>query len=329
LYLSGNAIENIPENFIDLFTGFFKLWKIDLSNNKISNLPKNFSKFFHYKLHLNLENNQINSFPRIEFNLEETKKQSLHNTTLSLNLNHNPLNSINQNLLDFIVSIQTAFDIPKVTFMPYHNPLLSIILPEKLIEEKEKLYSIQKDFEVCVPDEILEYVRKEVKSDITDLTNSDNNEMLAKAFKYYDFFIENHGANIKFGSSEFKNSFDRTKYQTRIKFTGRYYRSSAGATLQETFHYIEEISGRENVSIPFYSNINISTWINKHLNCSIDVKHFIMDKDSNFIYRENQSINIPESEEGSVLKGIFNLTLVALLVFGVFYGLYKLITLIF
>lgn len=329
LYLSGNAIENIPENFINLFTGFFKLYKIDFSNNKISNLPKNFSKLFHFKLDLNLQNNQITNFPRIEFDLEQTKKQALHYTTIKFNLNNNPLDSINENMLDFLVRIPTAFDIPKVTFMPYNEPLLSLILPEKLIEEKEKLYSIQKDFEVGVPDEIIEYVRKEVKNDITDLTNTANNEMLDKAFKYYNYFIKNHGANIKFGSDEFKTSFDGTTYQTRLKFTGRYYKSSLGAILNETFHYIEEISGRENLSIPFYSNINISTWINKHLNCSIDVKHFIMDKDLKYIYRENQSSNVPESEEGSTFKGILNLALVAILAFGLLYGFYKLITLIF
>lgn len=327
LHLSGNLIEELPEKIIDVFGGSLEI--IDLSNNKISHLPKNFSKLFHYKLDLNLENNQINSFPRIEFDLEQTKKEPLHVISISLNLNNNPIGSINKNLLDFMVEIQTAFDIPKVTYMPYRKRFLFLNLPEKLIEEKEKLYSIQKDFEVGVPDEILEYVRKEVKNDITDLTNTANNEMLDKAFKYYNYFIKNHGVNIKFGTDEFKTSFDGTTYKTRLKFTGRYYKSSPGTILEETFYYIEEISARENLSIPFYSNINISTWINKHLNCSIDVKHFIMDKDLKYIYRENQSSNVSESEEGSTFKGILNLALVALLAFGLLYGFYKLITLIF
>lgn len=328
LYLSGNMIEYIPDNFIDLFTGPFKLYKIDFSNNRISNLPKNFSKLFHFKLDLNLENNQITNFPRIEFDLEQTKKQALHYTTIKFNLNNNPLDSINENLLDFLVKIQTAFDIPKVTFMPYNEPLLSLILPEKLIEEKEKLFSIQKNFETDVPNEVLEYVRKEVKSDITDLSSSTNTEMLNIAFKYYDYFNVNHGANIKFGSIDFKTSTNVTKYRSAIKSTGKYIQGKFGSE-SESVKYIEQKTSTKVISLAFYKNIDVSTWINHHLHCSIDLKHFIMDEDFNFIYRDNQSEIVLAPEEGSILKGLFNLALVALLVFGIFYGLYKLITLIF
>jgi hypothetical protein len=329
LHLSGNLIEELPEKIIDVFGGSIRI--LDLSNNKLKSLPSNFDRLFCHNIEeINLSKNYLKSF--ISTNLA---KEELGHNRITLNLAENPIEKVDDNLIKFLRDLSYATT-RYLENKGVYDIFLELILPKNLANEHDNLLSFQQEFEDIDFERINCRVEKYNKwskktsllseINVSNLIDEKSSDALEVLFLYYNNLVYTHGINLSYGKEGETIDMDHSEYFV-YDLKSSYFDRNHNLILGKKI--IKESKTGGNYDVPYFKNININTLVNHHMKWDIDVLDYVFDIDSNsFKYRKNKSSN-STNDDGSAAKGVLNLIILALLAFGLLYGFYKLITLIF
>ncbi len=340
LYLTGNLIEEIPESIIDIFGRHLKV--LDISDNKLKSIPNNFIQLIsnNQTKEINLKKNCLTSFFAIEIGKDGLDIRN----HIKLNLSENPIRNIDDNLIGFLRDLSYEVKIPSLGHINHnYKPFLYLVLPENLSNQHDKLLSFQQDFDKIdfervhfkknlkktLPGKFTEISLSEIM--VSNLNDEDSRTALGIVFDYYNYLEKFHGVILSYGESE--PIILKDKEWINFRTGTSYVKNNRIINTNYIEQYKVPFFGHNCLySIPYFKNLDIDTLVNHHLKWDISLKDFIFNWDTGkFINRDK---NVSKSEntsnnDGNTSKGFFNLALLAGLTFGILYGLYKLITLIF